>query len=162
MAVAAAGLGLMPALLFGGRQRSSRLHPQRRSGMQGSGTAKSGRCASASAWTGNSGTPHDGLARTNGAAINGLAGDRGGTASGHARPRCLRLHLTGRRTCLLQSRHHIRTWRNYRTCRWLAGQIGPRGCRSQRHGRRWSRRFNSGRRRRSRRRRNRGRMSCRR
>ena len=168
MPVASTGLGLMPALLFGGGQRSSRLHAQRRSGMQRSGAAKSWGCAasSASPWAGNSRPSHYGLAWTNWAAINGLAGHRRGTARGHAGARRLRLGLTWRRTCLLQTRHHVGTRRNYRTCRRLSSQIRTRWSCSQRHGRRWSRRFNGGRRRRSRRgwngRRSRGRMSRRR
>jgi len=154
MAVASAGLGLMSALLFSGWQRRSGLHAQRRSGMQRPGAAKSGCRASAStsARAGNSGSSHDWLAWTNGTTINGLAGNRRGTARGHARARRLWLRLTWRRTRLLKARHHVGTWRNYWTCGRLPSQIRACRCGSQRHGRRWSRRFNRGRRRRSRRR----------
>jgi len=59
MAIAAAGLRCVPALLFGGGERGSRLHPQRRGGMQRSLPAKTGRRASsASAWSRNSGPAH--------------------------------------------------------------------------------------------------------
>jgi hypothetical protein len=160
MAIAAAGLGCVPTLLFGGGQRSSRLHSQWRSGMQRSLPAKTGRRASsASARAGNTRPTHDGLAGTNGAAINGLAGHWRGTTRGHAGARRLRLSLARRGTGLLQARHHIRAWRNHRTRGGLAGEIGAGRGGSQRHGRRWSRSFDSGRRRRTGGRRHRGSMS---
>ena len=160
MAIASAGLGLMPALLFRGGKWCSRLHPQRRSGMQRPGAAKTGRRASsASARTGNSGPSHDGLAGTNGTAINGLAGDWRGATRRHAGPWRLRLCLARGGTCLLQPRHHIRAGRNHRTRGGLASQIGAGWRGSQRHGRRWSRSFHGGRRRRTGRRMTRCRVS---
>lgn len=142
MAIAAAGFGCVPALLFGGWKRCRRLHAQRRSGMQRPGAAKPRRRASsASAWTGNSGPTHDGLAGTNGTAINGLAGHWRGATSRHAGPRRLRLGLARGRTGLLQPRHHIRTRRNHRTRGGLAGQIGTSWGGSQRHRGRRSRSF---------------------
>ena len=161
MPVAPSGLGLVPALLFGGGQRRSRLHAQRRCRMQRTSAPESGCGSTATAGTRNSGTAHDGLAGTNGTAINGLAGDRRRAARRHSRTRRLRLGLTRRGTRLLQPRNHIRARRDYRTGSRLACQIRPRSG-PQRHRGRRACRFYSGRSGGTRRRRRHGRRDSRR
>jgi len=128
------GLGGMTALLFDG-QRSSGFGPQwRRRRVLRSGASQA---RSRTAWA-HAGAAHDGLSRTNGAAINRLAGNWRGTASRHAGPRCLRLRLagSGTRLRLLQPRHHVRTRRNHGTRDRLARQCWP-GLSSQRQSGRW-------------------------
>ena len=73
----------------------------------------------------DTGTTHDRLAGTNGAAIDRLAGNGRRAASRHARTSCLRLSLARRWTglLLLQPRHHVGTRRNHRTRRRLSGKI---------------------------------------
>ena len=85
----------------------------------------------------NTGTPHHRLAGTNGAPIDGLAGDRSGTAGRHPGPRRLLLYLSWRWTglLLLQARHHIGARRHHGTRGRLASEIRAR-LRAQ--GRSWS------------------------
>jgi len=85
---------------------------------KGTGTAWRSRSGRASA---HPGSAHYGLAGTNGAAINRLARDRRGAASGHARPGRLWLNLPGSRTrlLLLQTRHHV----GARRYDWTSGRL---------------------------------------
>ncbi len=85
------------------------------------------------------GATHDGLSRTNGAAINRLAGNWRGTASRHPGARRWRLCLagSGTRLRLLQTRHHVRTRRHHGTHYGLSSQ-GWTGLSSQRQRGRWS------------------------
>src|SRR5580700_4420079 len=104
MAIATAGLGLMTALLLG-RNRRCRFGAKWRRGMQRARTTKTSRSAGRRA---HARSPHHGLAGTNGAAIDRLAGYRRRTARGHSGPRRLRRSLAGHRTSLLlllQARH---------------------------------------------------------
>ena len=126
MPVAPARLGLVTPLLLGGDGRS-RFGAQRRRGMQcagpaeGAGAARSGRAAT------HPRSAHYGLAGTNGAAIDGLAGNGRGTARGHTRPGRL-LHLPWSRTSLLllQARHHIGARRHDRARGRLSREIRAR------------------------------------
>jgi len=123
MPIAATGFGLMTPLLLGGNGRG-RLGAQGRRRMRrawpakGTGTAWRSRSGRASA---HPGSAHYGLAGTNGAAINRLARDRRGAASGHARPGRLWLNLPGSRTrlLLLQTRHHV----GARRYDWTSGRL---------------------------------------
>ena len=124
----------MTPLLLGGDGRS-RFGAQGRRGMQRARTTKRSWSARA-AWTArttgrattNTGTAHHWLSRTNGATIDGLAGNRRGTASRHSGPWSLLLYLSWRRTglLLLQARHHIGTRRHHGTRGRLSSEIRAR------------------------------------
>jgi hypothetical protein len=119
----------MTPLLLGGGHRRGWFGAQRRRGVQGARPAK---CSWAAARGGrasaDTGSAHHGLAGTNGAAVDRLAGDRRRTARWHAGARRLLLRLPGSRTglLLLQARHHIGARRHNRTRGRLSGEIRAR------------------------------------
>lgn len=141
MPIASGRFGLMTPLLLGGGHRRGRLGAQRRRRVQGARPAK---CSWGAAWTGrapaDTGTAHHGLAGTNGATIDRLAGNRRRATRRHAGPGSLLLHLPRRRTALLllQARHHIGPRRHNRTRGRLSGQIRAR-LRAQGRSRSWRR-----------------------
>jgi hypothetical protein len=114
--------------------------------MQSTGPAKASWRSSGSGRAGtHSGPPHDGLAGANRTTVDGLSGNHCRTASGQPGPRSLRLHLTGRRTRLLQPCHHVGTRRHNRPRRRLTSQtltrLRPQGRARRRHcGLDWHRR----------------------
>ena len=126
MPVAADRLALMAALLFGW-DRSRGLGAQRGRRMQSARPPKaSWRCSGSWGAGAHSGPAHNGLARANRTAVDGLAGNECRTAGWQSRPRRLRLYLTGTRTCLLQPCHHVGTRRNHGTRCGLPRQIMTR------------------------------------
>jgi hypothetical protein len=137
----------MSPLLLGGGDGRCRFSAQGRRWMQRTRTAKRSWAAwtTRSAWTtgraaANTGTTHDRLSGTNGAAINGLAWDRRGTASRHPGPgSLLLLCLSWRRTglLLLQARHHVGTRRHHGTRGRLSSEIRAR-LRAQRRSWSWT------------------------
>jgi hypothetical protein len=124
----------MTALLFDGQRRGGFGPQWRRRRVLRSGTAQA---RNRTAWA-HAGAAHDGLSRTNGAAINRLAGHGRGTTSRHAGARRWRLGLagSGTRLRLLQPRHHVRTRRNHRAHYGLSSQGWP-GLSSERQSGRW-------------------------
>ena len=147
MAIPSGRLGLMAPLLLGGGHRRSRFGAQRRRGMQRARPAESS-WTTRTSWTAGrtasySRSTHHRLAGTNGAAIDGLAGDGRGAARGHSRPwGLLLLSLTRERTrlLLLQARHHVGTRRNHGARGRLSSQIRTR-LRTQRRSRSWRRQW---------------------
>jgi len=127
MAIAADGLALMPALLFGwdrsrgfGAQRRGRVQrawPSKRSG--GSTTTGSGRTAA------HTRAAHNGLAGANGTTIDRLAW-HGRRAAGRQTGPWGLLYLTGGWTRLLEPGHHVGARRHYGTSGGLSSQIRAR------------------------------------
>jgi hypothetical protein len=139
----------MPPLLLRGGDERGWLGAQRRRWMQGARPAKCSWSSWSAAWSGraatDAGSTHHRLTGTNGAAIDGLSGDRRGAASGHARPGGLLQNLSRRwaRLLLLQARHHIGARRDNGSRGRLSGEVRAR-LRAQGRSGSWARQWRRG------------------